>query len=42
MRAGLHAQDAIGQRVTSVVIVEEPDVDAGFAQRGLDPFQVQG
>jgi hypothetical protein len=42
MLARLHAEDAVGKRVTPVVIIEEPCVNTSVAQRGLEPSQVHG
>ncbi len=39
---GVEAEDAVGDGVAVVMVVEEPAVEVGVAQSGLDGFEVHG
>ncbi len=36
VHGGVEAEDAVGERVAMVMVVEEPGVEVGVAQGGLD------
>ena len=40
--SGIEAEDAVGERVAMVVVVEEPGVEAGIAQGGLNCGDIHG
>ena len=40
MRILIKAQDAIGQRITMVMVIKQPSIEAGVTQRQLDGFEV--
>ena len=42
VHAGVEAEDAVGEGVAVVMVVEEPGVEAGLAQGGLDGGDVHG
>jgi hypothetical protein len=42
VHAGIQAEDAVGEGVAVVMVVEEPGVEVGVAERGLDGGDVHG